>query len=34
MEGLTLATLVYVALLVAAWVILNAWILPKFGIRT
>jgi len=31
---MTLATLFYVVLLVAVWVALNAWILPKFGIRT
>ncbi len=31
---MTLATFFYVVLLVAVWVALNAWILPKFGIRT
>jgi hypothetical protein len=29
-----MSTLVYVLIFVGIWVALNAWILPKFGIRT
>jgi len=29
-----MSTIVYVLIFVGVWVVLNAWVLPKLGIRT